>query len=83
MDKYDRFGNLVDFNLFGDYIYGVNRMLSIIYRPCIPTERTEFTENKCLVNDIKNQKELDSKFNNSKNYVGEAEFTIMLNKQIF
>jgi hypothetical protein len=55
--------------------------LSIIYRPCIPVEKTKFTkENKCLVKDIQNRKELDLKLKEAKAYVGEALFTLFINR---
>ena len=79
MDKLDRFGNPIDLTTYGGYQYGLQRKLSIIYRPCIPTEKTPFTTN-CLVNDSKNKTEIVAQLNKSKKYVGEAKFTVILNK---
>ena len=54
LDKTDPFGNPHDLNLYGSYKYGVTREISLLYRPCIPTTRTNTTENKCLIDDVKN-----------------------------
>ena len=56
LDKADQFGNRFNMTIFGNFPSGIGRYLSIIYRPCVPKQRTEFNKNeKCLIDDIKNQ----------------------------
>jgi hypothetical protein len=83
LDKTDRFGNPIDLSINGGYHYGINRMLSIMYRPCIPTTRTEFTKNKCAINDVTNKTQLAEQLKKSQNYVGEAQFRMIVNQQSF
>ncbi len=76
------FGNPHDFLLHGDGRASVVRNLIIMYRPCIPRQRT--TENKdrekCLVNDVSNKEELDAMLAKSINYVGEAQIDLLYNQ---
>lgn len=57
IDKTDAFGKPLNMELYGQFTDHVFRVLHIMYRPCVPRQRTD--ENKdienCLIDDMKNQ----------------------------
>jgi len=56
LDKTDQFGRPVNNTLFGDWDSGYCRELSLIFRPCIPRQKTEFNQGEaCLIEDIHNK----------------------------
>ena len=56
LDNSDEFGNPINMTMYGNWEAGVSRSLSIIYRPCIPKQRTELNKDEaCLIEDLKNQ----------------------------
>ena len=55
LDRADKFGNPIDFSIYGNWKFDLSRDLTVVYRPCIPTQRTNLTKNKCLIEDINNQ----------------------------
>ena len=68
----DIWGNAVDFDIYGNWANSLVRAISIIYRPCVPRQETEFNRDteKCLVQDPKDPAEMDKMFQRSQEYVG-------------
>jgi hypothetical protein len=59
LDKKDVFGDSYDWSVYGSYALDVYRLLTIMYRPCIPIQRTNFTANmKCVVDDVTNKTQM-------------------------
>lgn len=49
-----------------------SRHFEIGFRPCVPKQKTAFNKNeKCLIDDINDKKQLDDKLKRSKEFVGE------------
>ena len=84
LDKTDQYGNPVNMTIYGDYVSGVKRQLSIVYRPCVPKQKTDLNMNEtCLIDDITNQTQLDAMLDRSKKYVNNAQLEIMYNYDEF
>ena len=84
LDKTDQYGNPVNTTIYGDYVSGFSRSLSIVYRPCVPKQKTDLNMNEtCLIDDITNQTQLDAMLDRSKKYVNNAQLEIMYNYDEF
>jgi len=52
----DVFGNPLDLSIYGGYKYSIYRSITILYRPCIPTNHSlAQNDTKCVIEDIHNQ----------------------------
>ena len=81
----DIYGNKLDFGLWGSNEARVYRDISVVYRPCIPVQRTadNSATGKCLIDDINNQTQLAAMLKASQDYIGEGEFQLLYNEEIF
>ena len=84
LDKTDQYGNPLNTTIYGDFVSGFSRYLSIVYRPCVPKQKTDLNLNEtCLIDDVTNQTQLDVMLDRSKKYVDNAEIELFYNYDEF
>ena len=55
LDETDQFGKPVNMTIYGNAWSATGRGLGLVFRPCIPRQKTDFNQNEsCLIDDISN-----------------------------
>ena len=55
LNETDQYGKPYNMTIYGNFDGGHDQGLNIVYRPCIPRQKTDLNQNEsCLIDDISN-----------------------------